>query len=350
MGSSWRGYIETLISTRASWGGHACWRMHLDEVPGNQEKRARRITNTSSESRTQLTQQFAKSSGGASGFARRQVGAARAPGGYTIIEVMIVLAISGLILASSISIFSGQRAETEFSQAVLDLQSKFQSYSTQVSSANIPSGYTCALQYNSTLNKEYPALTPLANQTTDSTSNQDCLYLGKAIQIVPGNTSIYVYPVLGTRTVWNGTIDTRSFPSTPLQANNEPALDTNGNYVLNEPYQLLNGAKVVSANTNNNSTEQDLLTFYTNLQDSNTSGNEATAYTRVATFATTDVKSTFLKTCIEGGACGAGPAATSLAGNTWQLCVTSSDGRWRSQLNIQSSTNGFVTKTTDGCS
>jgi len=273
----------------------------------------------------------------------------RRQGGYTIIEVLIVLAVSGAILASSIAIFSGQRAATQFSQSVFDIQSKFQSYSTQVSSASIPSGYTCSLNLDSNTGNNYPALTLNASQSSDSTSNQDCIYLGKAIQVIPGSDTIYVYPVLGTRTIWNGTTDTGNFPGTPDQANPEPALDTNGNYVLSEPYTLLSGTTVVSAKVSGSSTERDLLMFYSNLQDTNTSGNEATAYTRDYTFSQADVASARLRSCIQDGTCGSSPAVK-LGSATWQLCVVSSDGSRKSQLNIQNSPTGFTTKTQEGCS
>lgn len=269
--------------------------------------------------------------------------------GYTIIEVMIVLAISGALLASSVAIFRGQQAETEFSQSLLDLQSKFQSYGTEVSSTSLPTGYTCALQLDTNTGNNYPVLTLDATQTVDSTSNQDCLFLGRAIQIIPGSDTIYVYPVLGTRTVWNGTTDTGQFPSTPIQSNPEPALDPSGNYVLDQSYVLLNGSKVVSAKVSGSSAEQDLLMFYSNLQDANTSGAEATAYTRDYSFVPADVDSARLRSCIQGGTCGTN-SATKLGSTTWQLCISSSDGSRSSQLNIQNSPTGFTTKTQERCS
>lgn len=296
------------------------------------------------------TPRSAQSGNTVAGLASRRVAAVHGSRrGYTIIEVMIVLAISGALLASSVAIFRGQQAETEFSQSLLDMQSKFQSYGTEVSSANLPSGYTCALQQDGSTGANYPALTLNATQTSDSTSNQDCLFLGRAIQIIPGTDTIYVYPVLGTRTIWNGTSDTGQFPATPAQANPEPALDTNGNYVLGQFYTLLNGSKIVSAKVSGSTTEQDLLMFYSNLQDANTSGAEATAYTRDYSFVPADVNSARLRSCIEGGTCGANPA-TKLGSASWQLCITSSDGSRSSQLNIQNSPTGFTTKTQEGCS
>lgn len=55
---------------------------HVDEVQGDNEKRASRTTGTASESRKQSTQQFATSASGISGEARKQAGAMRGLGTY----------------------------------------------------------------------------------------------------------------------------------------------------------------------------------------------------------------------------------------------------------------------------
>lgn len=75
--------------------------MHLCKVQGSPEKQTRRISNTVSEFRTQLTQQFAKSSGSASGFARRQARAVHGSKGDTIVEVMLSMSILAVILTTA---------------------------------------------------------------------------------------------------------------------------------------------------------------------------------------------------------------------------------------------------------
>lgn len=233
---------------------------------------------------------------------------------------------------------------------MFDLQSKFQSYSSQVSSAQLPSGdtYTCGISSSLIGGKAYPVLTYVGGSSSDSASNQVCIYLGKAVQVIPSIGIIYAYPVLGLRTVHNGSTDTGEYPSTPDQANAEPALDSSGNFLQVESYPLLNGIKVVSAKVSGSSAEQDLVMFYSNLQDNNTSGNGITAYSRAYTFAPSDVQSTRLRWCIEGGACGT-PAAA-LGANTWKLCAESSDGSRKGQLEIRSSSTGFITKLDlEGC-
>lgn len=266
-------------------------------------------------------------------------------------EVLIVLAISGLIFTSSVGLFSGQKAKTEFSQAMYDLQSKFQSYVNSVSSASLPSGdaYICGVSSVMSDGKVYPILTVSSG---DQTTNQDCIYLGRAIQIIPGSDTLYSYPVLGLRTIHNGSVDSGYFPTTPLEANPEPALDGSSNFLLVEPYQLLNGLSVVSARATGGPEQQNLLTFYSDLRSSNTSGNQITASALTSTFGLTDVKSARLRSCIEKGSCGgSGSADYSLTNRSWKLCVQKSDGSKKAELSIQGSVGGITTKLNlEGCS
>lgn len=253
--------------------------------------------------------------------------------GFTIVEVMIALGISGVILASSITVFSGRRSSTEFSQTMYDLQSKFQSYSTEASTARLPNEtYIC--NKSSTLNngKLHAYLTPAA-PTNESVSNQNCILLGKAIQIIPGSGTIYSYPVLGLRTTASG-----SFPTTPSEANPEPALDVTGNnWYMVEAYSLLNGATVVSAKFSGSATEQGLLLLYASLQSSNP-GGQAGAYSRGVTFTEADVKSSKLRDCIEEVACG----TASTLSTAWNLCVQNNAGDRNARLILRNTSTGIT--------
>jgi len=83
------------------------WHANLDKLQGSQERRAKRIKHTLSESQTQLTPQFAKSTRGVSGFVRKQTGTIRVPGGFTIIELLIATAVFGTLLTIAIAGFTG---------------------------------------------------------------------------------------------------------------------------------------------------------------------------------------------------------------------------------------------------
>ncbi|HEU5004975.1 MAG TPA: prepilin-type N-terminal cleavage/methylation domain-containing protein [Candidatus Saccharimonadales bacterium] len=82
------------------------WHQRLSQVQGNQEKRAKRICNTLSEYRTQLTPQLAKSSTRVTSSASQQGRTALAPGGFTIIELMIATSVFSLVLLVALAGFT----------------------------------------------------------------------------------------------------------------------------------------------------------------------------------------------------------------------------------------------------
>lgn len=268
-----------------------------------------------------------------------------APGGFTIVEVMIVLAISAVMLTSAIAVFSGRRESTDFTQAVYDLQSQIQSIAAGVSSQAVPGlqQFTCA---PATINGVMrPAL------TTGSATGQDCIYLGQAIQVVPDKPDIYSYPIFGLRTVYDASGNTGEAPTTVADAHPEPAVDsadpTNpAKLLLINDYPMLNGLQTVSASYGG--AENDILTIYSQLQDSNTSGNEISvaAMNYQTGGALTDTKAQ-LKACIEASSdC---TASTSLSGSPWLLCV--SDGNRQAQLSLKPTATGITTTLNmTGCS
>jgi prepilin-type N-terminal cleavage/methylation domain-containing protein len=83
------------------------WRTRLSKVPGSQEKRARRISNTLSELRTQLTPQFAKSIVRIPDSARKQGNAACVPGGFTVVELLVTLLVVGVVFLAFTTTFAG---------------------------------------------------------------------------------------------------------------------------------------------------------------------------------------------------------------------------------------------------
>ncbi len=127
-------------------------------------------------------------------------------GGYTLIEVMLFLAISTIILAISIVAVQGQQQKTAFRTTVDDLNSKFQQWIDQV--ANGESGNTSdvsAPTYSCTTKiiggVTYPYLTNAA--PAERGTNQDCIFMGKAILLSnasPEDVRIMAVPIVGLRT------------------------------------------------------------------------------------------------------------------------------------------------------
>ena len=156
--------------------------------------------------------------------------------GYTIIEVTIVLAISGVLLSSAILMFRGQQGKTEFTQGMRDVDSKIQNLAQNVTASIPTSSQACSV------NPEDPNSRPtLSSSTTASVgTNTDCIYLGNAIQAATGTDYLTIYPVLGMR-------EADSF----LYARPTPADSTN--------YPIIGGSTILSSKTYdfNNSSPQD---------------------------------------------------------------------------------------------
>lgn len=268
---------------------------------------------------------------------------ARMSRGYTIVEVMIVLAITGVIFASSVTIFAQRRGSTEFSQAMQDLQSEIQTLSTQIISSNLSSvgsGNYCGLTASSPPN---PYL------SSSSTGQNECIYLGRAIQIVPNSTNMYIYPVLGLKDI-NGD-PTNGQPTDASQANPNPAVDSTGKPILYITYSLLNGAQFKAASAPSHaahivgsSAESDFLAVYSSLQSGNISGSNTSASVSTYTAGNVGTPPDFsnLTKCVQQASpCTAVTNLTST--NSWSICVQDGSGTRTAGLIVKSSSTGVTT-------
>ncbi|NBU34260.1 hypothetical protein EB118_16090 [bacterium] len=100
-------------------------------------------------------------------------------GGYTIVETMIFLGVTGTLLISAMTLMSGRQASVQFTQGVTDAQSSMQDIIGQVSTGYIPR--------NTSWKCEVPTPSQASSQPTftNTPSNQgesnSCVFLGKAI-------------------------------------------------------------------------------------------------------------------------------------------------------------------------
>jgi prepilin-type N-terminal cleavage/methylation domain-containing protein len=263
-----------------------------------------------------------------------------APGGFTIIEVMIVLSISAVMLVSAITAFSGRREATDFSQAVYDLSSEFRSIANDVSSQSTPGSqqYKCS-----------PAMIRGVMRPTLSSAaptGEDCIYLGRALELPKNSTIIYSYPVFGLRTIYNAGTDSGLFPTKVSDTHPEPAVDSSGNVIpaLVNNYTMLNNLKVISAQLNG--IDSEILTMYSSLQDNNTLGNEIQVLAMPITGDAANPNDR-MRQCIEGGICPSD--GTPAAATSWNLCVT--DGAHQALMSLKGTPTGIVTKLNmNGCS
>lgn len=112
--------------------------------------------------------------------------------GYTIVEVMVFLVISGVILATSLLFFRGRQSRIQFTQGVREIESQIKTVMNEVSSGYYPNkgDFSCTDSLNG------PIL-DFDNPGTQG-SNEDCIFLGKALTFgTPGEYTAYT--ILGLR-------------------------------------------------------------------------------------------------------------------------------------------------------
>jgi hypothetical protein len=121
--------------------------------------------------------------------------------GYTVIEVLLFLAISGFMFAVAAVFISGKQADSEFRQGMNDINSQVTDVINSVSNGFYPSNgdFSCNASSGA------PTVTPLTGGTTqDQGSNKGCVFMGKIIQFGTPDSSgakdgsqFRVYSVVG---------------------------------------------------------------------------------------------------------------------------------------------------------
>lgn len=104
--------------------------------------------------------------------------------GYTIVESMIFLAVSGALLLSIIGLINGQQRKTEFTTAVRDFDSKLQSVISNVANGyyNNPGGFRC------TVNPGPPPTPTISAGSSEQGQNSDCTFVGQWINRASPNS------------------------------------------------------------------------------------------------------------------------------------------------------------------
>lgn len=117
--------------------------------------------------------------------------------GYTIIETLIFLAITGSLFVTVAILITGQQHKTEFNQGVRDLESSMQDISN-----DIATGYYANTNNFSCSATNTSGVRPIISSavTNNQGSNSGCTFIGKVVQFAPSdaNKSTYkIYTVVG---------------------------------------------------------------------------------------------------------------------------------------------------------
>lgn len=141
--------------------------------------------------------------------------------GFTIVEAMIFLVVTGVLLTSALLLFNGRIARTQFSQAVQELDTRIKSTINEVGAGNYPTSpaFTCSAASG------VPVVTATPSEQGTNTS---CMFLGKVVQAgVAGQngcgsgaslqncTNLNIYTVVGRRSLPSGQIVTNLVDAQP---------------------------------------------------------------------------------------------------------------------------------------
>ncbi len=119
----------------------------------------------------------------------------KSPLGYTIVEVMIVLAVSGLMFIVAANFINGKQEQTSFTEGVNELASNTQNLINQVKNgkySDIPISCTAS---GGSLTISSPG-----SSTTTQGQNAECTFLGKVLHVTGNNSPNYeVFTIAGER-------------------------------------------------------------------------------------------------------------------------------------------------------
>lgn len=240
-------------------------------------------------------------------------------GGYTVVEVMIVLAVSGVLLFSAITVFNGKQSSTQFTQAMQDVASKIQSYATQTTSGSVPdiSGYKCQVG---------GIISPRPTFSSGSGSSEQCIFMGRALLVRPDSSTISAYAVVGARNNSSG-----NPAETFDQANVTTARLGNNNLFL-DTYNL--GSLKIVSSTVNGTTDYGLVGLYTDLAGTSApdTSNSSDLLTYGYPFKSDDPN--YVRKCVEGNNGEWGECKKPTANfSSWKLCLQDGGGP-TGQINI----------------
>lgn len=120
--------------------------------------------------------------------------------GFTIVETMIVLAVSGGLFVIAALYINGRQAKTEFQVGVRDAQTKIQQVINEVNS-----GYYPSESFSCTPNSSSGGILAIGSgsDSQEQGKHDGCILIGKTIVVHDGK--LYVFSLAGNRTTTDGT-------------------------------------------------------------------------------------------------------------------------------------------------
>lgn len=241
--------------------------------------------------------------------------------GYTVVEMMIVLAVSGAMFVSAIALMSGKASKTGFGQAVQDISSKIQAEASSIKSGTFdnPEGYDCSVDGSGN-----------ATLVTGTGINNNCIVLGRAFQSNPSWDYINIYTVLGNRLATNGQV------ANSLTTNPNRTIP-NAAYALTDQYFFGGAANIISVRSGG-AGDYSLLSVY--------ASPDSGRFVSVAQRAGTNENNPALTLCVRNafstGSCNAITPVTS-----WEICMAEPGGTLRRQITVTVTAAGVNSEVKD---
>jgi hypothetical protein len=249
---------------------------------------------------------------------------------------MIFIAVSAVLFFGAILVFRGQQAQTQFSQAMRDIDSKIQSVINDTSTGFFPGGNSFGCDASA------PAPAPIQFTNTPGTqgSRIQCIFLGKALHFAPegDHQQMNIYTVAGRRQAGAPTVNAKLESEVRNLNEATPSIVFDDDVDLTESYTLRHGMKLKSGATS--ASPGFMAGFYTSL-------NAPSATNLFSGTQTVGLSPYFLaenstkqqaKTIVEGGT-----SQINSAAGSWTLCFERGDGNQTARLTVGGSGRSTTT-------
>ncbi len=266
-------------------------------------------------------------------------------GGYTIVEVLIVLAVSSLIFLSAVLAVQGRSARTGFDTGMREIDSKLQDWLNDTTTGYYPGAGQNGCQSKPPSNR--PSVDPKYSKPSDPNYVPECVFLGKAIHAPADSRKIFAYTVLGNR-LFTSSTGSVSLVNSMLEAKPEPIAEPVN---LTDTYELPEGITVKRIVDPSGS--KYMAGYYIKFDGGSSGGTNSTAvdtylYNADGFGTMENGKDDSVVKCIEdtglpsGGKC-IGDDAPVPANTKWTICFDSNSGR-TAQISILNNGVSLTTK------
>lgn len=120
---------------------------------------------------------------------------ARRSDGFTIVETMIVLAVTGVLFVSVMAVMAGRQSKTQFNQSVNSLKTEIEQVIGEVQSGYFPDSGSIQCSAGAS---GAPVISEMSTRAQGT--NENCVFLGKVIAFDSANDNTYnVYTLAGAK-------------------------------------------------------------------------------------------------------------------------------------------------------